>query len=178
MRISHPLLALLLTATLPVASVAAEQARNQKSTAPVTVGDFAVMLAKVSGNGRAVEIKSAADALRKSGVPLGDPKATLSEEKLAEILGHYGVKVTTSSPQQTVSRAKAEQALLLIGSSLTSSSVAASGTTPTPSDMADCLALSNHGQCEVCCKDLGGIATTCSKFCFEINKGSPGEPIP
>src|SRR2546422_1845121 len=128
MRISHPLLALLLTATLPVASVAAEQARNQKSTAPVTVGDFAVMLAKVSGNGRAVEIKSAADALRKSGVPLGDPKATLSEEKLAEILGHYGVKVTTSSPQQTVSRAKAEQALLLIGSSLTSSSVAASGT--------------------------------------------------
>jgi len=178
MRISSPLLALVLTATLPMASVAADQARSQKSTAPVTVGDFAVMLAKVSGSGRAVEVKAAADTLVKAGVPLGDPKATLSEEKLAEILGHYGVRVTTSSPQQTVSRAKAEKALLLIGGSLNSSSTTRSGSTPTPSDMADCLALSNHGQCEGCCKDFGGIATTCAKFCFEINKGSPGEPIP
>lgn len=177
MRISSPLLALVLTATLPVASFAAEQARSQKSTAPVTVGDFAVMLAKVSGNGSALEVKGATDALVKAGVPLGDPKATLNEEKLAEILGHYGVKVTTSSPQQSVSRGKAERALLMIGI-LGSSVTAARGATPTPFDLQDCLALANHGQCEGCCKDLGGIANTCAKFCFEINKGSPGEPIP
>ena len=177
MRISSPLLALVLTATLPVASVAAEQARSQKSAAPVTVGEFALMLAKVSANGRAVEVRGAADALVKAAVPLGDPKATLSEQKLADILGHYGVKATTSSPQQGVSRVEAEKALLLIGASLRSSSTTASASGPTPSDLADCLALPNHGQCEGCCKDLKG-SNTCAKFCFEINKGSPGEPIP
>ena len=109
MRISSPLLALILTATLPVASMATEQPRSQKATAPVTVGDFAVMLAKVSGSGPAVGVKSATDALVRAGVPLGDPKAMLSEKTLAEILGHYGVRAATSSPQQAVSRAKAEK---------------------------------------------------------------------
>ncbi len=132
MRVSSPLLALILTATLPVASMATEQPRSQKGTAPITVGDFAVMLAKVSGSGSAVDVKSATDALVRAGVPLGDPKAMLSEKTLAEILGHYGVKATTSSPLQTVSRAKAEKALQLIGTSLGSSSATGSGTSPTP----------------------------------------------
>src|SRR3989442_13474526 len=152
MRMFRPLLALVLTTVLPGASLAAGQSRSQKSTAPVTVGDFAVMLAKVSGIERAAEVKSATAALVKAGVPLGDPKATLSEEKLAEILGHYGVKVTTSSPLQTVSRGKAENALHLIGGTHSASSTSASGPTPTPSDLNDCFALSNHGQCEGCCK--------------------------
>jgi len=179
MRISRPLLALVLTAALPVASTAAEQPRSQKSTATVSVGDFAAMLSKVSGIGRSADSRNAAETLARSGVPLGDPKATLSEKKLAEILVFYGVKATTSTPLQAVSPGKAERALQLLATSLGSAtSTAGAGTGIVPAGLEDCLALSNHGQCEGCCKDLGGDPNSCAKTCFEINKGSPGEPLP
>ncbi len=178
MRISRPLLALVLTAALPVASSAAEQSKSQKSTATVSVADFAVMLSKVAEKGR-VEAKTATEALAKKGVPLGDPKAPLSESKLAEIMAYYGVKVTTSTPLQTVTPGKAERALQLLAASLASTTAASNGGTDVvPAGLEDCLALSNHGQCENCCKDLGGSATSCSKSCFAINKGSAGEPLP
>jgi hypothetical protein len=177
MKISRPLLALVLTATVPMAALAAGQAQDKKSTAPLTVGDFAVMLATTTGNGRALEVKGATDTLVKAGVPLGNPKAALSEGKLAEILGFYGVKVTTSSPGQSVGRAKAETALLLVGGSI-SASAAAGSVGPSPSSMDDCLVNANHGACTNCCKGLGVAANTCAKFCQQIMKGSPGEPLP
>ena len=40
-----------------------------------------------------------------------------------------------------------------------------------------CLAEANHGQCEGCCKALGGVAKTCAEFCQQI-KVSQGEPLP
>jgi len=174
MKITRPLLALVLTAAVPMAALAAGQAQT-KSTAPLTVGDFAVMLAKTTGNGRALEAKGATDTLLKAGVPLGNPKAVLSEEKLTEILGFYGVKATTSTPGQSVSRAKAETALLLVGGSFSS---AASSVGPSPSNMEDCLVNANHGECTNCCKGLGVAANTCAKFCQQIMKGSVGEPLP
>jgi hypothetical protein len=133
------------------------------------------MLARTTGTGRALEGKSATEALVKAGVPLGNPKAVLSEEKLAEILGFYGVKVTTSSPDQGVSRAKAGSALLLLGGSMAS---AATSPGPGPSTLEDCLVNANHGDCTNCCKALGGEAPTCAKFCQQIMKGSVGEPLP
>ncbi len=175
MKITRPLLALVLTAAVPMAALAAGQAQDKKSTAPLTVGDFAVMLARTTGNGRALEAKGATDALVKAGVPLGNPKAVLSEEKLTEILGFYGVRATTSSPGQSVSRDKAVSALLLVGGSLTS---AASSVGPTPSTMEDCLVNANHGECTNCCKGLGVQANTCAKFCQQIMKGSIVEPLP
>jgi hypothetical protein len=175
MKITRPLLALVLTAAVPMAALAAGQAQDKKSTAPLTVGDFAVMLAKTTGNGRALEAKGATDTLVKAGVPLGNPKALLNEEKLTEILGFYGVKATTSSPGQSVSRAKAETALLLLGGALTS---AVSSVGPTPSTQEDCLVNANHGECTNCCKALGVAASTCAKFCQQIMKGSVGEPLP
>ncbi|HEV8702129.1 MAG TPA: hypothetical protein VGV60_12720 [Candidatus Polarisedimenticolia bacterium] len=175
MKISRPLLALVLMAAVPMAASAAGQAQDKKGTAPLTVGEFAVMLAKTTGTGRALEGKSATDALVKAGVPLGNPKATLNEEKLAEVLGFYGVKVTTSSPDQAVNRAKAGSALMLLGGSMTS---AASTVGPTPSTLEDCLVNANHGECTNCCKDLGGESNTCAKFCQQIMKGSVGEPLP
>jgi len=175
MKITRPLLALVLTAAVPLAALAAGQAQAKKSTAPLTVGDFAVMLAKTTGNGHALEAKGATDTLVKVGVPLGNSGAVLSEEKLTEILGFYGVKATTSSPGQSVSRAKAETALLLVGGSFSS---AASSVGPTPSILNDCLAIPNVGHCVNCCKALGGGANTCSKFCYQVHKESPGEPLP
>src|SRR5881409_3757930 len=115
MRTTRSLLALLLTAAFSLTALAAGPVQGKKSSAPLTVGDFAVMLSAATGKGPAVEAKSAADALVKAGVPLGNLKATLSEAKLVEILDFYGVRVTTSSPQQAVSRAKAESVLQLVG---------------------------------------------------------------
>ena len=175
MRISRPLLALVLMAFVTMAVASAGQAQEKKVTAPLTVGDFAVMLAKTTSPGRALEKKSATDVLVKAGVPLGNPKATLSEEKLAEILGYYGLRVTTTSPGQTVSLAKAGSALLLLGDSMSS---AASSPGPGPSTLDDCLAIDNIGTCINCCKALVGEASTCAKFCQQIKKGSNGEPLP
>lgn len=175
MTIRKSLLALVLTAAVPMAAMAAGQAQDKKGTAPLTVGDFAVMLARTTGTGRSLEAKGATDALVKAGVPLGNPKAALSEEKLAEILGFYGVKVTTSSPDQAVSQAKAGNALLLLGGSM---AAAASSPAPGLSTLEDCLINANHGDCTNCCKGLGGEANTCAKFCQQIMKGSVGEPLP
>jgi hypothetical protein len=175
MRIPRPLLTLVLIAAVPMAASAAGQVQDKKGKAPLTVGDFAVMLAKATGTGRALEGKGAVDALVKAGVPLGNSKATLSEEKLAEILGFYGVKVTTSSPDQAVSQAKAGSALLLLGGSMAS---AASSLGPGLSTLEDCLINANHGECTNCCKALNGESNTCAKFCQQIMKGSIGEPLP
>jgi hypothetical protein len=178
MRNVKPLLALLLTVILPVTALAAGQAQGQKpSSSAITVGDFAVMLAATVGKGKALEPKSATDALVKAGVPLGNPKAPLSEEKLTEILGFYGVRLSSSSPQQDVSRAKAQSALTLVSGALSSGLSSSAGTTPTPATLDDCLNEVNHGQCEGCCKTLGGTASTCAKFCQQI-KTSQGEPQP
>jgi hypothetical protein len=177
MRKTRPLLALILSATMPLTALAAEQSKGQKSSASLTVGDFAVMLAATTGKGPALEVKSATDALVKAGVPLGSPKATLNEEKLVEILGFYGVRVKSSSPLQTVNRAKADSALALVSGALSSGLSTSAGTSPTPATLDDCLAEVNHGQCEGCCKSLGGVANTCAKFCQQI-KTSGGEPIP
>jgi len=177
MRHTKPLLALILTAVLPFSAMAAGQTQGRKSTAPLTVGDFAVMLAAATGKGPALEVKSATDALVKAGVPLGNPQATLSEGKLVEILGFYGVRIRSSAPQQTITRAKAEFALHLISDALPGGLSTSGGTIPTPSTLDDCLIGTNHGQCENCCKDLQGNANTCAKFCFQI-RVSDGEPIP
>jgi len=177
MRHAKPLLALILTAALPFSALAAGQTQGRKSTAPLTVGDFAVMLAATTGRGPALEVKSATEALVKAGVPLGNPRETLSEEKLVEILGFYGLRVQSSSPQQAITRAKAEAALRLVSGALLSSPSTSAGTTPTPASLDDCLIGTNHGQCENCCKELNGNANTCAKFCFQI-RVSEGEPIP
>jgi hypothetical protein len=177
MRPTRRLLAVILIAAMPLAAHAAEQAKGKKNTSPVTVGDFAVMLAAATARGPVPEAKSAHDAMVKAGVPLGNPKATLSEEKLVQILNYYGVRVTSSTPGQAVTRSKAESALAMLGGALSSGAVPMGSVSPTPSTLDDCLSEANHGQCVNCCKGLGGEANTCARFCQQI-KISEGEPLP
>jgi|SRR5262245_4812014 len=179
MRPTRRLLAVILIAAMPLAAFAAEQSKGPKSSGPLTVGDFSVMLAATTSRGPAVDAKSAHAALVKAGVPLGNPKAVLSEQKLAEVLGYYGVRVTSSSPSQAVTLAKAELALHALGSALNSATAAPAGSSsPAPeADFDVCLSEANHGQCVNCCKGFGGAANTCSRFCQQI-KISEGEPLP
>lgn len=179
MKLSRAGLVLILVAAMPLAASAAEPSRAYRAAAPLTVRDFAVMLAASTESGRGLEADKAVDALVKSGVPLGDPGLPLSERKLAEILRFYGVQARTSSPDQLVSRAKARTALLAAGNSAASGGVGAAAKTGVlPADALDeCLLEVNHGQCVGCCKDLGGTATNCAKFCHQINQ-SASEPQP
>ena len=182
MRIHRQILVLALASAVPLAAFAAQQARGKGGAAKVSVGEFATMLASATETGPAQEARRAVDSLVKGGVPLGDLSATLTERKLAENLDFYGVKASTSNPEQAVSKARAEAALLLIGGAedrARSTGKSASKVSPSPQTMDDCLAESNHGQCVNCCKALGTTtATRCSKFCMQINKPSSPEPIP
>jgi hypothetical protein len=178
MRLTRRLLAVILIAAMPLAAHAAEQAKGQKSSSPLTVGDFAVMLAATTSRGPAVDAKDAHAALVKAGVPLGNPRAVLSEQKLAEVLGYYGVRVTSSSPSHPVTLAKAESALVTLGSALNSGTASSAAGSPSPAQtLDDCLLEANHGQCVNCCKALDGAANTCARFCQQI-KISEEEPLP
>ena len=177
MRPTRRLLALILIAALPMAAHAAEQVKGQKASNRLTVGDFAVMLAATTARGPALQANGAHDALVKAGVPLGSPRAVLSEEKLVQILNFYGVRVTSSTPGQTVTRSKAESALVMLGGVLNSGAATMASASPSPATLDDCLAEANHGQCVGCCKALGGTPNTCANFCQQI-KVSEGEPLP
>jgi hypothetical protein len=173
MRLSRLALVLALVAVVPLTAYAGVSKAKDQS---VTVGDFAVLLAAATGNGRDLSTLSAVETLRKAGVPIGDSKMALSERNLAAILDHYGVKTVTSTPDRSVSVARAESALLAAGTLLATSASISPG--PEAANLDICLAEANHGQCTNCCKGFGGKPTDCAKFCFAINKPSASEPLP
>ena len=182
MRLQSRILVLTLASAIPLATMAAAPARGRVSKPQVTVGAFAVLLARGSGSQPGLDAERAVDSLVKAGVPVGDPKALLTERKLVEILDFYGVQAKASNPDGVVSEGKAEAVALLIGGSDRGRGAAAGVSTavvPTPSTLDDCLALANHGQCVNCCKALGTTSTNrCADFCHQINKASSPEPIP
>ncbi len=180
MRIRRKVLAFVVAASLPLAVLAATVATGTKAPKSLSVGDFAVMLASASGGARDLDAARAADSLVRSGVQLGDLKATLTDGKLAEILRTYGLKVASSSPDSPVSRGKAEAALLLVNGApgQAKGTASAASVAPGTQTLNDCLAQPNHGQCEVCCKGFGTTASQCARFCQQINKPSDSEPLP
>jgi hypothetical protein len=107
--------------------------------------------------------------------------APITEAGAVELLRSLGVDVTTSNPGREVSRQQADALLARVRGVLSPMPDArgvAVGQIPLPESMDDCLAEKNHGTCVDCCKALGGGASTCSKTCMEINKGSSSEPLP
>ena len=181
MRFQSRILVLTLACAIPLATMAAAPARGRVGKAQVTVGSFAVLLARGNGGQPSLDADRAVDSLVRAGVPVGDPKALLTERKLVEILDFYGVSAKASNPDGVVSQGKAEAAALLIGGSDRGRGAVGVSTAvvPTPSTLDDCLAQANHGQCVNCCKALGTTSTNrCADFCPQINKASSPEPIP
>jgi hypothetical protein len=172
--------ALVLIAAMPLAAAAgpAKGQTDRKSQA-VTVGDFAVMLAAATGNAPNLEAGKALERLARSGVPLGKPGEILKEGKLVEILGYYGVKAETRTPDQPVTLGKAETALLAASGSLVAAAGASAPSEPDQTCIDLCLKERNHGMCVNCCKACPGTtATRCAHFCPQLNKESPSEPLP
>jgi hypothetical protein len=152
-------------------------------TGPVTVGDFAVKVAKALGY-KAADEQAAVKSLKKSGVNLDASvlSSRLTEDKAAEIMRDLGVKVTSSNPSGEVSLSKAGALAAAAGMSAKASAAPVPATDlPT-----ECLALRNRGQCDTCCTNYLvsiGIdpATTsvCAKFCSAvIPPGLASDPEP
>lgn len=179
MRIRRLASALVLIAAMPLAA-AAGPAKGQpdRKNQTVTVGDFAVMLAAAAKTPN-LEAAKAVERLARAGVPIGKPGDVLKEGKLVEILGFYGVKAETRTPDQPVTLGKAETALLAAGGSLVAAAGAAAPSEPDQTCLDECLKERNHGQCVGCCRECPGTsATRCAHFCPQLNKESPSEPIP
>ena len=174
MRSLRMILAVAVLAAVPVVALAApvETAAN-KGKAPVTVADFAVMLAASRG----IEAGGSAETLASVGVPLGNLNAPLTEGRLAEILKYYGVEAQTANPATTVNRGRAEASLVLFGPTALGSLSAS--VSPGLGSLEDCPFSKNHGACVNCCKDSGVVAKACTRFCSSFTgKPSVSEPLP
>lgn len=107
--------------------------------------------------------------------------APITEAGAVALLKSLGVEVATSNPDRELSRLQADALIAKfrgVLSPLAESQGVAVGQRPLPESIDDCLVEKNHGACVDCCKALGGGASTCSKTCMEINKGSSSEPLP
>jgi hypothetical protein len=180
MRMQRQLAIVALACAVSAGLFAAQQTTGKASTSRLTVGKFAAMLTGSRRQSPQPEASRSVESLVRSGVPLGDLSATLTEHKLAEIMNFYGIDARSSTSAAEVTKGKAEAALLLINSS---AALPKQSDRPIPAGgpLDDCLAQPNHGQCTVCCKSLIGSEmsnTECSKFCMQINKPSSPEPIP
>lgn len=105
----------------------------------------------------------------------------ITEAGAVDLLRSLGIEATTAHPDRYLSRYQADALVARVKDSLSPLSDPRGvtvGLRPIPVAIEDCLADKNHGACVDCCKELGGGASTCSKICFEINKGSSSEPLP
>ena len=147
--------------------------------------------AKVTGAQLMQDLAAAANAAdsRQASVTLRDTMsrgvrsdAPITEAGAVALLRSLGVDVTSSNPDRALSRRQADALVAKFRGYLTTSLTEAQGVAvghgPVPASMDDCLAEKNHGICVECCKALGGLASTCAKTCFAINKPSSSEPLP
>jgi len=152
-------------------------AGTRAGNVPLTVADFAAMLANHGSTGALESADQAAQSLGRLGVPIGDPKATLTEGRLSAIMGFYGIQATTSNPSAIVESTRGTAAAAIL--SATARSFAGSekkpGSTGT-GDLGVCLSERNRGKCVNCCKDLGSPANACAHFCQAIEPPSPSTP--
>lgn len=179
------ILVLAVVAALTVGIFAATSSAQKSTT--VTVGDFAVKVAKALGN-KAASPREAAALLQKAGVNLEkNLSAELTEGQAAGILRDLGIKALTSNPDKSLSAAKADQ--LAVAVSLSSASSVGTDDFNPPSS---CQETGNRGTCVDCCKAAVGPifnrqgnpqdpGKLCTIFCSTVvppGLSSDPEPIP
>jgi hypothetical protein len=149
------------------------------AAAPVTGADFATLLSNFGSSGLSLTSDQAVDRLRQLGVPLGDPKAPLTQKRLADIMTFYGVQGTTTHPGALVDARLANAAAsILSGASPSLTGQEISRQPPQPADLASCLFERNRGQCKKCCMAEGSSAKSCGTFCQDLVPPSDSEPLP
>src|SRR5437867_6065868 len=98
MKFRSRILVLALASAVPLAALGSDQPRGRDGKAPLSVGGFAVLLARAGGSQPNLDASRAVASLVKAGVPLGDPKAPLTERKLAEMPDFNGIPAKASNP--------------------------------------------------------------------------------
>ena len=170
-RISSALIMTMLIA------VAFAFAANDRPATGVTIGEFARDLAVTA---RSTGVKSGPGRI--AGIDFATrANAPLTEAGAMALLRQTGFQVSSSNPDRVLTQQQAAVLLVQYRSWLVAQNApagAASGKVSSTDSMEECLAETNHGQCVVCCKALGGTASTCSKACMVINKPSESEPLP
>src|SRR2546422_2392612 len=136
---------LVVVAVSAAVTVIAFAASGNAPKSTIKVGDFAVKVTRAIGHPVA-ERGAAVQSLKTLGVEIGDANASLTEGMAAKILADLGVRVSTSSPDSTVTPGRADQLAMIVG--LSSS---AAGVTPADGLPSNCLALKNRGRCNDCC---------------------------
>ena len=124
-----------------VGAVAFAAAPRGSKGQPISVGDFAVELAramnlKVSGD---LNEDNAMKALRELGLNFGSQKGRLTEGQLVKVLGQLGINVRTDRPGRAVTEAKASAVVRTFRGELgraaaASGAVGIEGTDPNPND--------------------------------------------
>jgi hypothetical protein len=149
------------------------------AAAPVTGADFATLLSNFGSSGLSLTPVQAVDRMRQLGVPLGEPKAPLTEERLSEIMRYFGLTGTTARPGALVdaSLANAAASILSVASPLLTSQDI-SRQPPQPADLASCQSERNRGQCKKCCMNQGATSKSCGILCQDLVPPSSSEPLP
>lgn len=172
----------LVLAACAALAVSAYAASSNVQKSKVTVGDFAVKVTKALGN-PAADQRAAVESLKSLGVKIEDVNASLTEGVAARILADLGVRASTTSPDNAVTKGKADQLVAVVGLAGSISTISPSTELPSA-----CLKNKNRGICVECCKAAtgceGGITQceiACSKFCKSVlppGLESPSDPTP
>ena len=194
--VANAFVTLTLLAGLAASSIlAAPGSAAPAKASPITIGEFAVAVAKamdVAPETRATLSPEAALALLKqSGLSLtGSPDSILTEADLAAFLRQTGVQISVTSPGQSVSQAQAKSAVAGFGSlfashaappPVASSSAHHGNQPPIPEAFSDCAQLPKVPDCRTCCINLGLSAQSCGRACGRAHAAlqvSASEPTP
>jgi hypothetical protein len=183
-RCSRLILATVIVAVSLATSPAAEH--RISDAAGLTVGDLAQELARVVERTRTGQALQAPIESRIDRAMAGRPGARLTEGAAASLLRAVGIEATTSHPGRLISREEGRALLRQVemthgspeglfgqGSAQPAAPQPPSGNLPE-----ECREEPNHGRCVECCKAEGFRTSTCARFCFQVKKQSPSEPLP
>ncbi len=165
-------------------TVAVFAAASNAPKPTLTVGDFAVKVTTAIGQ-PVTSTSAAVQSLKSLGVKIDDANANLTEGMAARMLTDLGLRVSTASPNNSVTAGKADQLAAVAGLASSVSSINPDTDLPNV-----CLNESNRGNCQNCCKTALGcapspalcdFASPCAKFCKAVlppGQQSPSDPQP
>jgi hypothetical protein len=179
-----------------ILTVSAAAFATAPSSAGITVGDFAVMIAAKLQPSTHAEVAPSTDAaiqkLSKAGVSLKSaPTVTLTAADAADIFRQFGITLQAEHPESDLSRERAQVLVNTFSdtfashaspSASTAASVLRPGSKPSNAvgleALEDCQSLPKNKDCHDCCAAMGLPKNVCGRACNNGKKASGSEPTP
>jgi hypothetical protein len=193
--VANVVLTLTLLLGLAVSSILAAPGDATAKSSTLTIGEFAVAVAKSMDNAPQTRTTLSPEAalakLKDSGWSFSSASdAVLTQGEFAAFLRQAGVQISVPSPNQAVSAAQVKTAISAFGSLFASHGGESKATPPpvsdptkhesVPNDFSQCAAQDKVPDCKACCLALGMTQQTCGRACGQANAGhvSASEPTP